>query len=218
MTSNASTARNETFALIRQAVLDSLAGVSTRWEGVEISEVPSGKWLHTSMRHVTGRQSSLAGADGSVKWRRTGFVVAQCFAPMRQNGVVEATLMATVVRNSLQGQHTGSGVWFRNARITEVGIEKDWFRVDAVVDFEYEEIVNVVVVPGDPPPSSLPLTYQFPVPSTQWIINHNLGRRAGVEAYTTGGVQIWAQVVHISNNQSVVNFDTPQDGYAIIDY
>ena len=43
-------------------------------------------------------------------------------------------------------------------------------------------------------------------------------RRVGVEAYTPGGVLIWAQVTHIDDNQTLVTFDTPQTGYAIIDY
>jgi hypothetical protein len=49
-----------------------------------------------------------------------------------------------------------------------------------------------------------------------WTINHNLGRRVSVSVFTTGGVEMLAQVTTISTNQVQVSFDGPFAGYAVI--
>lgn len=54
-------------------------------------------------------------------------------------------------------------------------------------------------------------------PVSPWVINHNLGRRVNVEVYTLGGVRILADVMQVSVNQTIVTFDTPQAGYAVIE-
>jgi hypothetical protein len=48
-----------------------------------------------------------------------------------------------------------------------------------------------------------------------WTINHNLGTRPNVMAYTTGGQEIWGEVLHISANQIQIFFDTAIAGFAI---
>jgi hypothetical protein len=51
-------------------------------------------------------------------------------------------------------------------------------------------------------------------PSASWIINHNLGYRPSVTLYSTGGAEIEGEVVHTSNNQARVYFDTAVAGSA----
>lgn len=53
-------------------------------------------------------------------------------------------------------------------------------------------------------------------PSAVWTVNHNLGRRVGVEVTTLGGVAVNAAVQQTSLNQVVVQFATATAGYAII--
>lgn len=53
-------------------------------------------------------------------------------------------------------------------------------------------------------------------PSDSWVINHNLGRKPLVQVYTLGGVKMLTEVLHVSNNQALVRFDEPHDGYAEI--
>lgn len=48
-----------------------------------------------------------------------------------------------------------------------------------------------------------------------WTVNHNLGYRPNISIYSTGGVEVEAEVVHISNNQIQVLFDSPFAGYAV---
>lgn len=51
-------------------------------------------------------------------------------------------------------------------------------------------------------------------PSLQWSISHNLGRRPIVELLSAGGVEIDADVVHLSADQVLVNFVIPTAGSA----
>lgn len=142
MTADASKVRDETFQLILVAVANNYPEANMYWEGVVPSSgpTPNDIWVRTSLVHVTGRQSSLAGEDGVRRWNRTGFVQSQCFAPLARGSVQAATRLATVIRDALQGKQTESCVWFRNPRIIEIGEEKDWFNVNAIIDFDYDEL------------------------------------------------------------------------------
>lgn len=73
--------------------------------------------------------------------------------------------------------------------------------------------VNVVLPPNNST-SSTPYTQQFSELS-QWIVNHNLGYRPAVEVYNIGWQEIDADVVHLTNNQFVVNFTKPTQGVAL---
>jgi hypothetical protein len=51
-------------------------------------------------------------------------------------------------------------------------------------------------------------------PQSEWIVNHGLGYKPSVSVYTTGGVEVEAEIVHISDYQLRVRFGSPQTGYA----
>ena len=142
MTADAAKVRDESFELIRDAVVAYDPTVKMYWQGVPANTQPASNdvWLRVSLQHVTGRQSSLAGEDGVRRWNRTGFISVQCFAPLARGSVQAATKLACVVRDALQGKQTASCVWFRNPRINEVGEDKDWFNVNATIDFDYDEL------------------------------------------------------------------------------
>lgn len=142
MTANAIILRDESFTLISSAVSAWDATVKMYWEGVPATTQPTSNdvWLRAALQHVTGRQSSLAGEDGVRRWQRTGFVSVQCFAPLARGSVQKATQLACVVRDALQGKQTANCVWFRNPRINEIGEDRDWFNVNATIDFDYDEL------------------------------------------------------------------------------
>lgn len=56
--------------------------------------------------------------------------------------------------------------------------------------------------------------YLQTVPAAVWIVNHNLGFRPNVLAWSVGGVQMLAEPIHISLNQTNVYFDNPVAGFA----
>lgn len=51
-------------------------------------------------------------------------------------------------------------------------------------------------------------------PALQWSISHNLGRRPIVELFSAGGMEIEADVQHLSLDQVIVYFITPTAGAA----
>ena len=57
--------------------------------------------------------------------------------------------------------------------------------------------------------------FVFPLPSSQWTINHNFGRRPVVGVLGPGGAGLVAEVLHASLNQVIVYFDGPVTGFAI---
>lgn len=52
-------------------------------------------------------------------------------------------------------------------------------------------------------------------PSDLWTVNHNFGKRPLVGVFDTGGREVWAEVLHASDNQVLIYFDGPLAGYAI---
>lgn len=73
--------------------------------------------------------------------------------------------------------------------------------------------------PGPPGPAGAsggqPLKFTFPE-SSLWNIPHNLNREPTISVYTTGGLLVLAQVLHLSNNTAQVSFDEALAGYAVV--
>ena len=92
------------------------------------------------MQHTDGGQASLSCEHGKRRWRREGFVIVQCFAPLDAGGITLAQRMAESVRDAYQGQATPGGVWFRRATTQEAGPDSAWFQVNAVIQFTYDEV------------------------------------------------------------------------------
>ena len=79
MSTDAATARNESFAMIRAAVLAWDGNVKMYWEGVPTSPsnpppTTNDTWLRASLRHGPQGQGSLAGENGVRRWDRAGFI------------------------------------------------------------------------------------------------------------------------------------------------
>lgn len=90
------------------------------------------------------------------------------------------------------------------------------------------EIVHPVVKgeKGDPGPAGPPgqdgqdgqgklFEFTQTSPLSTWTINHNFGYRPNVEVMTLGGAVVWAEVVHLNNNQVVIYHDQPMSGIAV---
>lgn len=94
------------------------------------------------------------------------------------------------------------------------------FRVGLSMAFalpEGEDPAPVAVVIGPRGPSAAGSRYEHvqASPSDAWTINHNLGvRPVAVTVRSTGGVEVEAQVTHLSDNQCVINFAVPFAGTA----
>ncbi|MDP3848630.1 MAG: hypothetical protein Q8R10_19600 [Pseudomonas sp.] len=82
---------------------------------------------------------------------------------------------------------------------------------------EPQQAPAVLVAVGEQGPagaSAAAYQHDQPSPMAVWVINHNLGYRPTVSVYTVGGVQMLAQIIHVSINQTMAVFDLPTSGYA----
>jgi hypothetical protein len=133
---------DECGAIMHVMASSEYATTDVRWNGKESNEPPlaSSAWFRWSMLHTGGEQASLSCEGGKRRWRRDGLIIVQCFAPLDKGGLTLAQRMAESVRDAYQGSSTPSGVWFRNATTQEVGIDKAWYQVNAVIQFTYDEV------------------------------------------------------------------------------
>lgn len=69
-----------------------------------------------------------------------------------------------------------------------------------------------VGVQGPPGPGSARYEHVQSSPATQWTVNHNLGYKPSIEVLSPGGMVVIADVVHMTDNQTLINFNAPQTG------
>ena len=90
--------------------------------------------------------------------------------------------------------------------------------VEVVPDIEPHTID--VLIPGLRGPPGLDgaavASFEFTqaTPTTPWTITHMLGHKPIIDIRSAGGVEMVGDVVHISDNQTNVYFNTPQAGTA----
>jgi hypothetical protein len=87
-----------------------------------------------------------------------------------------------------------------------------------------QEVVSEVVIvsaaeQGPPGPAGVSSNASFShtqsAASDTWTVNHNLGFRPAASILSVGGKEMWAEVIHTSNNQFLAYFDAPVAGVAI---
>lgn len=133
-------ARDQMLALVK-AVADANSVVVV-WEGTAVDKPPDGpqvSWARAGVRHFLRRQTTLSGSTGTRLYTSTGLLLVSLFTPTWE-GLEEADRLSALFRNAVEGVSTAGGVWFRNARTTEMGLDGSWWRTDVSADFEYDEI------------------------------------------------------------------------------
>lgn len=97
-------------------------------------------WARAVVRHATGEQRSMGGVGQRVFTRR-GVVTIQIFVPTGKQGLLLADRFGKVAVDAFEGEETSTGnVWFRNATYREVGVDGNWFQVNALAEFEYDAV------------------------------------------------------------------------------
>ena len=86
-----------------------------------------------------------------------------------------------------------------------------------VVGPDVDRSVPLVMVGVQGPPGAAQTTYEHTqaVPATEWIINHNFGRKVDVELFTVGGVRMLADVANVTTNQARAYFNEATAGIAL---
>lgn len=140
------TARTEVCRLLNEAwaastpALNNGQPVRIEWEGVQASTPPPADAPHARhyMRHTTDQGQTL-GQAGTKRHFRTGLITVQVFAPVSGGGVTLAQKLAIIARNAYEGVGTSTGLWFRNARLNEIGVDEGLFQINVLVEFLYDE-------------------------------------------------------------------------------
>ena len=108
----------------------------------ELPRAPLGKpWADVFVRHATGGQRSI-GLGARRRQTHTGLLTVRVFTPSSDGRALSDAVSYAIIQ-AFVGKTTTGGVWFRNERISEVGRDGDSFRVDVLIEFEYDVFVSV---------------------------------------------------------------------------
>jgi hypothetical protein len=132
-----SEARDEIFAIVNTAW-------GTRgpiqWPDMANFDTPAnGMWLRVTLKHQTGGQVSLSDAVGQKRWQRIGTLWMQVFTD-RGDGLETNYGVCQEMLDAFQGVATAGGVWFRNTRINEVGVDGAFQLNNVLTQFQYDQI------------------------------------------------------------------------------
>ena len=95
----------------------------------------------------------------------------------------------------------------------------------AIEVVEQEVVISEAVVglPGPPGPAGPPgdgsdkhYEHTQSVPSAEWTITHNLGKKPAVSVIDSGGNEWQTAVQHVSVNECVLRFSSPFSGVAFL--
>jgi len=95
-------------------------------------------WARATIKHATGDQSSLSGETGARRFTDTGTITVQVFAPVG-DGSTECYRKAQLVRNAYRDAKDPH-VWFRNARLKEIGASGAFEQINVLVTFSYDDV------------------------------------------------------------------------------
>lgn len=96
-------------------------------------------WARISLRHGTGGQTALSGADGTRRYDRIGILTVQIFIA-NGKGLSEGYTLGKIVVDAFEGKTTPSQVWFRDVVNKEIGPDGEWFQFNVTAEFVYDEI------------------------------------------------------------------------------
>lgn len=133
-------AQDEMLAAVK-AAYDSISGdKEIYWEAVAGDRATDDRpFFQVFLRHRTGRNAAFPSASNQAKYRREGDVTVQCFHPVGR-GLSDAYADAKVFADSFEGQATSGGIWFRNTRINEIGRDGEFYQMNVITEFVYDEI------------------------------------------------------------------------------
>ena len=134
-------ARDEMIAIVRTALLADTPSLDIRWEDIPQRQAPvaDAPWARITVRHATGRQTTLGNRRAGRRFERRGTLWVEIYTPSGQ-GLSTADDLYMVALNALEGRETPSGIWFSNVRLTESGLDGAWFKGIVRADFLYDEV------------------------------------------------------------------------------
>lgn len=131
-------AKDEMFAIFKTAW--DTTGYPVHYQDVKTERADTEEpWSAIFIQHTAGAQTTLSGAVGTRTFSRVGILTVQIFTPVG-NGLQDSYDLAKVVSDAFEGTSSPGGVWFRNVRLNEVGRDGEFFQLNVIVEFNYDEI------------------------------------------------------------------------------
>lgn len=112
---------------------------------VNSSKVDASKiWLRVNAQIATEEQSALSACvqyEGGRLFTTYGILIIEMYIPRTEPNGEKALTWATLLRDNFRNHSSKDSVIYRNARIDN-GIlpEDNYFRLNILVDFEYDEV------------------------------------------------------------------------------
>ncbi len=135
-------ARNEVVTLVKTA-WDAGAGTPIPlmiYPDLDRKHPDTGAWGRMNMQHApVAGEATLAGGLGTQTFTRLGVVIVQIFDDAGK-GYSRLDVLTKVMEDAFEGKSTPGGVWFRNVRAPEVGVDGRFQQVNVLADFNYVEI------------------------------------------------------------------------------
>lgn len=138
MTATRTEARDDIMELVNDAWTPTTWQIQWPDKPADVPTTPD-PWARAVMKHASGTQASLAGDTGQRRWTRTGVLTIQVFTPAGE-GLSRSDVLSTILVDALEGASTPHGVWFREVRAQEIGPDGDWYQVNVMAVFEYDEV------------------------------------------------------------------------------
>lgn len=117
--------------------------VDVRFQGKVRADRPTDLWVRLSMQQVQSVLSSFVATQDTgdkQQFETSGLIYAQVNAAMTfEDSFAIGDLIATAIRDILRSADTPSGMWFRNARFTEVPDDGEFYKWNVVAEYEYDE-------------------------------------------------------------------------------
>jgi hypothetical protein len=140
MTATTQQAIDDMYGAVAAVLTGQFPDVVRKYDGLDDHTPPDNQsaWTYTMIRHATGTQASLAGADATRRWNATGTLFTQIFVPLNKQGRQQAVTIADALKTTIQKLQTEHGVWFRGAILKEIGVDGSWYQVNFTATFTYD--------------------------------------------------------------------------------
>ena len=138
---NIAAARDTIFGLVKAAVdASAYPSLAVYYSDVVKDAADSSDPYIVVYADHTAESQRTMGDVGSRRFTVSGMAMIQIFTPYG-TGHVLADSISGVVKGAFRGVNTNlDGVWFRRARVVDVGQDGSWLQTNVTAEFEYDEI------------------------------------------------------------------------------
>lgn len=136
-------ARDEILALVK-TVTDGFSNFVSIYDDTKqdiptASTTPLQTWARVQITHGPGSQTSLADSSGKTRYTKFGLLTIQVFTPVG-DGLTNADTLVESLESGVRNVSTPNGVWFKNVRSNEIGVDGPWFQTNVLAEFQYDQV------------------------------------------------------------------------------